>query len=170
MSFPGVRLVNLAVVVSAEVESQPANNGAYRSRSRSGPPAPSAESGGNSEAGVRSLYLYFTGFCVNTPSGSSPLHETRSAGVKFCVRSSLGFGLVIWTVGAWVNEKNARATQGPGSPRSSTALITKMWKSRELKRGLSGSGWEERNCSRSSLFRVTIQAVSLPALSDGSTA
>ena len=161
--------MNFAVVVSADVESQPTNFGAYRSRSRSGPPGCSAESAGNSDEEVRSLYLYLTGLLVNTPSGSSPLQVTRSAGLRICVRSRLGLGPVICTVGAWVNEKNARATHGPASPRSSTALITKMWKSRDLTSGSSGSGREERNCSRSSLLRVTTHAVSLPALSGGST-
>jgi len=73
------------------------------------------------------LNLYLMGFWVNTPSGSLPCQWMRTNGVTSAESSPLGAGASIWTVGAWVNEKNERYTGGDSSPLLSTALMTKVW-------------------------------------------
>src|SRR6267154_6599796 len=111
----------------------------------------------------RSLNLYLTGFWENCPSTSDPVHSMRTEGDTAAASSLLGMGFRICTVGATVNEKNARNLRGDSAPLLSTALITNTWKS-DAVGGLVPmmlSGWDARKKRISSFFLVLIHTESV---------
>src|SRR6516225_255721 len=97
----GTRCVNVACVVSADVESQPAQFVATASRrSESGSVRYTRFTGSSMSS---TLNLYLTGFCVDTPSGSIPVHWMQTLDAVVPTRSCGGTGAVIVTIGAMLS-------------------------------------------------------------------
>src|SRR2546428_473817 len=93
------------------------NSGAYSRRSAAPPEAKMASMPpGKLLLGPSRMYLYRTGFVVNTPSSSTPCQLMRIDGGNNRSALATGCGLSMVTVGALVNEKNARSARGPTAP------------------------------------------------------
>src|SRR5690348_776505 len=113
---------------------------------------------------LTSLNLYFTGFCLMTPSGSVPVHVMVTDGTVATATSRVGCGTWICVDGAVVCELNERNTGADVRPRLSIALTTHVWKLRSVisdpSAGNGFGGFVESKNRSTSLAFVSTHAVS----------